>query len=243
MIVGIHSISAFEALRTLREPARSQPVARRVIKRKRKVTCDSKSKPRRKVACKKKSQVELQDRGPRITPEIVIDGLPQLGHWFADLTGEYVGRPTKLTRAVHEQIVRLVLEGNYPSVAARACGISRQLWQSYKRDWKAKGEHSKYAQLFEDVEQAEAMAQTDLVAQLRSQTRLPGKETNSTATLSMLERRFNERDERWIPRTATELSGPDGGPIENTSEVSDKFKSKLEAVEASLAALNQKEEG
>lgn len=182
--------------------------------------------------------LELETGGPRLTTvNIPIDSLSTTSRWFASLTGEYIGRPTKLNREVHEMILRLILEGNYASVAARACGISRTMWSFWRTDWKAKGSKSKYARLMEDVEQAEAMSQADLVAQLKMQTRIASRETNAGATLSMLERRYTERDERWIPRTATELSGPDGGPIESSSDVSDRFREKLEQVESSLTAF------
>lgn len=170
--------------------------------------------------------------------EFAIEALPNIGKWFADLTGEYVGRPGKLTRALHEKMVALVLAGNYPVIAAQALGISEQLFSLWKMDYLKKGEESKYALLMQHLAQAEAMSHADLVEQARKQSRLPAKETNSQATMSFLERRFSTKQARWIPKSATELSGPDGGPIENAESVSQNFISKLEAVEASIKQLS-----
>jgi hypothetical protein len=75
------------------------------------------------------------------------------------------GRPTKLTPALQERIVKLVREGNYPETAAQSEGVDRA---TYYR-WMDKGaqdgpEASTYRDFRDAVTRARATAQRKMLA-------------------------------------------------------------------------------
>lgn len=71
-----------------------------------------------------------------------------------------MGRPTKLTEKVREQIVSAVREGCYQDVAARAAGIAPSTFYN----WKARGEeggkrNAIYVEFLDELTRAEAEAE------------------------------------------------------------------------------------
>lgn len=76
------------------------------------------------------------------------------------------GRPTKLADAVAQKIITFVRAGNYPETAAKASGISLQTFYN----WKERGEEERkgpYRTFFEQLEEAEAWAETMAIAEVR----------------------------------------------------------------------------
>jgi len=115
-----------------------------------------------------------------------------------------MARPTKLTPAVRERIIKAVRAGNYAEAACRAAGISPS---SYYR-WMQRGETEEsgiYHELHNAVRRAEAEAEVYAVAIIR---RAMGEDWR--AAMSYLERRYPSR---WRRQQKTELVGEDGGPI------------------------------
>lgn len=119
------------------------------------------------------------------------------------------GRPSLFTEDRRRKILDALRLGNYRVVSARYAGVSDATfygWLERSRDERARGMTTDYTRFLEDVEVAEAQAETMLVADLRAQAR-----TNPTATLGMLRVRFRDR---WSEApTRLEVTGKDGGPV------------------------------
>ena len=116
-----------------------------------------------------------------------------------------MGRPTKLNADVQKQIVDLVRAGNYPEVAAQAAGINPA---TYYR-WMQKGEEGTkpYGEFREAVKEAQAAAEAHAVTIVRKAA-LDG---SWQAAAWFLER---SKAERWRRKENVELTGKDGGPVE-----------------------------
>jgi len=72
---------------------------------------------------------------------------------------------SKLTPKLINDITNLIKRGNYPLVAARACGVKDRTWY----DWLERGKGSAkglYRELFDEVETAQAKPQVTVVNKL-----------------------------------------------------------------------------
>jgi hypothetical protein len=100
---------------------------------------------------------------------------------------EKMGRPTKLTKEIHNTIIRYIKAGNYVETAAAAAGINK----STLYDWLKRGANEPET-IFEDfsnaVAQAMAQSEIDMVNKLKKH------EADSAQPIEWrLERRFPER--------------------------------------------------
>lgn len=121
-----------------------------------------------------------------------------------------MARPTKLTKARHDKIVRDIRAGNFAVIAATASGITEQTYYNWLNRGQAdlasedEADHgSIYAEFFESVKQAESEAE---VKQLRAMQ----TDDKWQRRAWWLERRYPKR---WGQKSAVELSGPGGGPL------------------------------
>lgn len=80
--------------------------------------------------------------------------------------GSVGGARTKLTPKVHRAIVASVRSGNFAGTAAKAAGIARSTLSA----WKTKADHGiePYGALFRELEEVSALAEDEIVAELRS---------------------------------------------------------------------------
>lgn len=129
------------------------------------------------------------------------------------------GRVSKLTPEVQETVCRLVREGNYLSTAARAAGIcdaTRILWMNKAKEEVGCGITSSiYIDFFVAVQEAEAVAQRQLlcqVAQAAQEPKLWG------AAAWILERRWASMFGR-NDKTKLEVTGADGDSIKHEVKV------------------------
>lgn len=116
-----------------------------------------------------------------------------------------MGRPTKLTPEVHKRIVDMVRAGNYPEIAAQAAGINSA---TYYR-WMQKGEDgtAPYGEFREAVKEAQAAAESHAVTTIRK----AAMDGTWQAAAWYLER---SKPERWRRRENVEVTGKDGGPVQ-----------------------------
>ena len=108
-----------------------------------------------------------------------------------------MGRPSKLTLEVHEQIVRAVRGGNSFATAAAHSGIDERTFER----WMAKGERARsgpYRALYDEVVQAKAEAEMRNVSIL--QRAAEGTIRKKTVTQVM----HNKKGEEVIVTTTTE---------------------------------------
>lgn len=116
-----------------------------------------------------------------------------------------MGRPTKLTPEVQEKIVSLVRAGNYPEVAAQAAGVGRSTYYDWMRWADEKGKP--YSDFSEAVKEAQAAAESHAVTIIRK----AAMDGSWQAAAWFLER---SKAERWRRKENVELTGKDGGPVE-----------------------------
>ena len=158
-----------------------------------------------------------------------------------------MGRPTKLTQARHDKIVRDIRAGNFAQVAAVASGITEQTYYN----WLTRGQAdlasddpdthgSIFARFFEAVKRAEAEAEVKQLAALQ-------RDDKWQRRAWWLERRFPKR---WGQKQSLELSGPDGGPVEVTANAQaelaaflDERKDAIAAAQAALAEAKDEDQG
>lgn len=116
-----------------------------------------------------------------------------------------MGRPTKLTPEVHKRIVDMVRAGNYPEVAAQAAGIPPRTYY----DWMARGDEGRepYSQFSQGVKEAQAAAESHAVTTIRK----AAMDGTWQAAAWFLER---SKPERWRRRENVEVTGKDGGPVQ-----------------------------
>lgn len=143
-----------------------------------------------------------------------------------------MARPTKLTRELFDNIVRLVQLGNYPLVAARANGVPDATFY----DWLARGRQREdgskrakrlgaasksvvvtgerdpdiYVEFVDAIARAESLVESRTVG-----TVVIAAQNNDRAALAFLERRYPQR---WRQHVTTEMVGPEGGPIRQEVE-------------------------
>lgn len=144
-----------------------------------------------------------------------------------------MGRPTKLTPEIHRAIVTALEAGNYQDASAAYAGVSAAAfyrWMERGREERARietGEKPRKAEVVfvefcEAVESARAKAEVRHVANI-------AKSANDgvwQASAWYLERSYPQK---WGRLNRTEISGPDGGPIEARVDI--------EALDAKLSAL------
>lgn len=144
-----------------------------------------------------------------------------------------MGRPTKLTTETQERIVSALRAGNYQDTAAQYAGITRQTFYSWlergriERERISAGEKPRktetiYLDFVDAVETARADAEARTVALVMK----AANEGTWQAAAWFLER---SHPQRWGRLNRTEISGPQGGPIETTVDA--------EELEEKLAAL------
>jgi hypothetical protein len=81
-------------------------------------------------------------------------------------TGSFGGGRTKLTPKVHRAIISSVRAGNFAGTAALAAGIARSTLSAWKT--KADSGIEPYSSLFIELEEVSALAEDEIVGELRS---------------------------------------------------------------------------
>lgn len=136
-----------------------------------------------------------------------------------------MARPTKLTDDVRDRIVSALTAGNYQDTAAAYAGISPATFHAWmargraERDSLAEGNRPQpretpYREFLEAVESARAQAEIRSVALIQK----AAQDGTWQAAAWFLER---SHPQRWGRIQRTEISGPDGGPIATTVDVSE----------------------
>lgn len=122
-----------------------------------------------------------------------------------------MGRPARLESVeLREKILSLIRDGNYKEVAARACGIKGPQFSN----WLAEGRRrpdSIFGQFYEEMEEAEADAESRMVRRITTAAEIDPKEAHW-----WLARKFPER---WARKEHIEHTGPGGGPIAHAAAV------------------------
>lgn len=156
------------------------------------------------------------------------------------MTATRRGRQPKLDKARTDKIVDAIRSGNYIETAARYSGINVATlfsWLAKGRDARTRHEHGEpttardrlYADFLDLVEAARAEAEVRVVYQI--QDAIP---TSWQAGAWWLERSFPDRYGR---RTAVEVTGAGGGPIEIGVTAKDLLVGRLDEMAGRLAAL------
>jgi transposase len=116
------------------------------------------------------------------------------------------GRPTKLTKAIQDEIVRQLRLGNYIETAAAIAGIHKStLYDWLKRGARSDEKDDRYARFSDAVKKAQAESEAfDLAVITRA------AQQHWQAAAWRLERRFPDR---WGRRDHIQHSGEGGGPI------------------------------
>lgn len=143
-----------------------------------------------------------------------------------------MGRPTKLTADIQQKIVSALTAGNYQETAAAYAGVARATFYNWlargqaERDSIAAGgkpnkSEAAYAEFLDAVESARAQAEIRSVALIQK----AANDGTWQAAAWYLER---SHPQKWGRLNRTEISGPDGGPIETVD---------IDALDAKLVAL------
>jgi len=126
------------------------------------------------------------------------------------------GRPTKLTRELHDEIVRLIEAGNYAETAAAVGGIQPHTL----RDWIRRGARETtgpYAAFSSAVKKAEGRAEASAVLRIRKAGQM-----NWTAEAWYLERKFPARWGRLErPQSAEPTEGDNAKQLIKRKDVRD----------------------
>ena len=117
------------------------------------------------------------------------------------------GRPTKLTPAVQERIVQAISAGNYQDVAARYAGINPATYYRWMADAEADDAPDALREFRDAVESARAGAEVRAIALINR----AAQDGTWQAAAWYLER---SHPHRWGRFQRTEVSGPQGGPVE-----------------------------
>lgn len=96
------------------------------------------------------------------------------------------GRPTRLTKLVHDAIVESIRAGAFAARAAEAAGIPRNTY--FKWLQKGKAGRAPYARFYRDIQQAGAEAETEAIKIIAN-----AMPTNWQAAAWFLERKFPKR--------------------------------------------------
>lgn len=115
------------------------------------------------------------------------------------------GRPTKLTRDMHDQIVDHVRQGNYIDTAAALCGVTRESITNWVRRGR-EAKHGVYREFFIAITRAQAETEMRLLALIDGQAAGDWR-----AAAWRLER---IRRSRYSEKKRLEHTGRRGGPIE-----------------------------
>ena len=151
---------------------------------------------------------------------------------------------SKLTPKVRDAICDAIAAGNYVEIAASAGGVTKQSvynWLQRGRDEVALIEdgheprktEAAYVDFLDAVTRAERQAEADAVRIWREQ--MPD---DWRAAKEYLARRFGER---WGDRQRVEMTGKDGGPVEQRV-VGDSGREEVTAMIDELAARRAKKE-
>lgn len=136
------------------------------------------------------------------------------------------GRPTKLTPELIEKVASIVRVGNYLDTAARFCGIDKVSFY----DWMKRG-HTQKRGIYRDF--LNALEEARAAADVRDHAIIAkASEKDWRASVEHMRLRNPSR----YARTAVELGGKDGGPV----EVSATVKTGLLEMFAKLAAEDPK---
>lgn len=128
-----------------------------------------------------------------------------------------MARPTKLTKALIEQVANLMRAGNYAETAAAFAGIAKSTLFQWLRDGardSAAGKHTMLAQFSDSVKRAEAQAEASALSRIRLSA-----EKSWQADAWFLERRFSNRY-AMHSKVQAEITGKEGGPIEHRYDFS-----------------------
>lgn len=114
-----------------------------------------------------------------------------------------MGRPSKLTADVHDQIVDLMKAGNFGETAAACAGISRETLRSWLRRG-ARAKSGKFRRFRDDFVRAAAASESDLLTLIRNAAKGPDAKWQAAAWI--MERKHPERFGRRqklevVPRT------------------------------------------
>lgn len=125
------------------------------------------------------------------------------------------GRPSKLTEKTKTALLNAIKAGLTYDLACGAAGISFKTF----RNWQEKGEEGKsgeYVQFLQDLKEAEGQGSQRLITLINRSA----NEGQWAAAAWILERRYPENFARR-PAQAVEVSGKNGGPIEQKVEHTD----------------------
>jgi hypothetical protein len=118
-----------------------------------------------------------------------------------------MARPTKLTKAIADQIVAAIRCGNYAATAARSAGIGERTYYTWlKRGESVAKADAPFRQFRQAIKKAEGEAEVHAVALVRQ-----AMPDDWKAAMTWLERRFPER---WRRREAVEVSGAETVALE-----------------------------
>lgn len=134
-----------------------------------------------------------------------------------------MGRPTKLTDEIQQKILQALAAGNYQDTAAAYAGISTSTFYNWLERGKterirvAAGEKPKkteeiFVEFVDAIESARAQAEVRSVALIQK----AANDGTWQAAAWYLER---SHPQRWGRLNRTEISGPEGGPIETKIDI------------------------
>lgn len=126
-----------------------------------------------------------------------------------------MARPSKLTAEVQERIVSALKAGNYQESAARFAGVSATTFYRWMAEATEPGASKELREFREAVENARAQAEIESVALIRQAAR----DGTWQAAAWYLER---SHPTRWGRFQRTEVTGPNGGPVQVDVELLDK---------------------
>lgn len=143
-----------------------------------------------------------------------------------------IGRPTKLTPELQEQLVAAIKAGNSIAEAAQLVGVHEATIHRWRQQGEADDAEPPFREFREALTRARAHARDLLInaafkdaiggVEIESGTRGDGGEytkvtpPNGRIALELLARMF-PRD--WRPVKAVEVSGPEGGPVQMSHDL------------------------
>lgn len=116
-------------------------------------------------------------------------------------------KPTALTPELAERLVTYLKGGNHLEVACRAAGVTRDTFNTWMH--RARDGEEPFNGFALQVDEAMALAEVNDLAVIQRAS----QETWSAAAWR-LERRYPQR---WSKKERTEISGPDGAPIQSAA--------------------------
>ena len=140
------------------------------------------------------------------------DWLAEAQHIASLYTPPHTGRPSVCLTDVYRlnQLLKLAAEGNYLETAAKAAGFSKQTLYNWKHQ--AEAGHIAAIALMDALEKAEALGESDAVADMR----LAGKSPQFwAARATFLERKYPDRwgrrqDDQNVPKVIVQVGVRDG---------------------------------